>query len=157
MCRFSAIQAHTDSFRVQFGCGPILPVDICSYLLTVSRPISTVSVSFEHRTTSMFLSTELHCFFIRSYCSLFVGARLSRYTSAYSLVVRYCSKSSRHRDRKMKLVTFSSPGDEVMVHRQYFTAGNFHLAKSPFLVAWHSGRTSVSGRRTSPVLRSTCS
>ena len=24
------------------------------------------------------------------------------------------------------------------------------------LVAWHSGRTSVSGRRTSPVLRSTC-
>ena len=25
------------------------------------------------------------------------------------------------------------------------------------LVAWHSGRTSVSGRRTSPVLRSTCS
>jgi len=25
------------------------------------------------------------------------------------------------------------------------------------LVAWHSGRTSVSGRRTFPVLRSTCS
>ena len=28
MCRFSAIQAHADSFRVQSGCGPILPVDI---------------------------------------------------------------------------------------------------------------------------------
>ena len=27
----------------------------------------------------------------------------------------------------------------------------------PKLVAWHSGRTSVSGRRTFPVLRSTCS
>ena len=27
----------------------------------------------------------------------------------------------------------------------------------PMLVAWHSGRTSVSGRRTFPVLRSTCS
>ena len=27
----------------------------------------------------------------------------------------------------------------------------------PRLVAWHSGRTSVSGRRTFPVLRSTCS
>ena len=26
-----------------------------------------------------------------------------------------------------------------------------------WLVAWHSGRTSVSGRRTFPVLRSTCS
>ena len=33
------------------------------------------------------------------YCSLF-AARLSRYTSAYSLVVRYCSESRRHRYRK---------------------------------------------------------
>jgi len=34
--------------------------------------------------------------FIRSYCSL-SAARLIQYTSAYSLVVRYCSESSRHR------------------------------------------------------------
>ena len=33
---------------------------------------------------------------VQSYCSLF-AARLSRYTSAYSLVARYCSESSRHR------------------------------------------------------------
>jgi len=46
---------------------------------------------------------RLHCtVFIRSYCSLF-GARLSRYTSAYSLVVENCSKSSRHRYRKTKM------------------------------------------------------
>ena len=46
---------------------------------------------------------RLHCtVFIRSYCSLFT-ARLSRYTSAYSLVVRYCSESSRHRYWKMKM------------------------------------------------------
>jgi len=30
-------------------------------------------------------------------------------------------------------------------------------ARQTKLVAWHSGRTSVSGRRTFPVLRSTCS
>ena len=33
-------------------------------------------------------------------CSLF-AARLSQYTSAYSLMVRYCSESSRHRYQKM--------------------------------------------------------
>ena len=79
-----------------------LPEGICQlYLLTVSRPISTVSVSFEHRTSSCFY--RLHCTVsIRSYCSLF-AARLSRYISAYSLVVRYCSESSRHRYRKMKM------------------------------------------------------
>ena len=31
------------------------------------------------------------------------------------------------------------------------------LCTVPLLVAWHSGRTSVSGRRTFPVLRLTCS
>ena len=44
----------------------------------------------------------LNCAPIRSNCSLF-AARLFRYTSAYSLVVRYCSKSSRHRYRKTKI------------------------------------------------------
>jgi len=33
----------------------------------------------------------------------------------------------------------------------------FHYTTHMQLVAWHSGRTSVSGRRTFPVLRSTCS
>ena len=51
----------------------------------------------------LFLSSALHCtVFIRSYCSLF-AARLSQHTSAYSLVVQYCSESSRHRYRKMKM------------------------------------------------------
>jgi len=49
-----------------------------------------------------FLSSALHCtVFIGGYCSLF-AARLSRYTSAYSLMVRYCSELSRHRYRKMR-------------------------------------------------------
>ena len=39
---------------------------------------------------------------IGSYCSL-SAARLSRYTSAYSPVVRYCLESSRHRCRKTKM------------------------------------------------------
>ena len=34
---------------------------------------------------------------------------------------------------------------------------NGHFSGTTRLVAWHSGRTSVSGRRTFPVLRSTCS
>jgi len=35
--------------------------------------------------------------------------------------------------------------------------GALHTVTDSKLVAWHSGRTSVSGRRTFPVLRSTCS
>jgi len=40
-----------------------------------------------------------------------------------------------------------------------FQNGSTYLlgATVPYLVAWHSGRTSVSDRRTFPVLRSTCS
>ena len=108
MCRFSAIQAHTvrPSFQVQSGCGTLCQQTFASYLLTVSRPISAVSVSSEHRTTSCGLRLVfIACtalFFIGSYCSLF-AARLSRYTSYYSLLVRYCSESSRHRYRKMKM------------------------------------------------------
>jgi len=48
-----------------------------------------------------FLSSALHCF-SWTYCFL-VTARLSRYTSVYSIVVRYCSNSSRHRYRKMMM------------------------------------------------------
>jgi len=33
----------------------------------------------------------------------------------------------------------------------------YHLSTDDLVVVWHSGRTSVSGRRTFPVLRSTCS
>jgi len=36
-------------------------------------------------------------------------------------------------------------------------SAHFYLCIFHQLVAWHSGRTSVSGRRTFPVLRSTCS
>ena len=63
-------------------------------------PISAVSFSSEHRSTPCFY--RLHCTaFIWSYCLLF-ALRLSRYASAYSLVVRYCSESSRHHYREMK-------------------------------------------------------
>ena len=83
------------------------PLTVCqqtsaSYLLTVSRPISAVSVSSDHRTTSCFY--HLRCtIFIRSCRSLF-AAWLSRYTPANSFAVRYCSNSSRHGYRtKMKI------------------------------------------------------
>ena len=43
----------------------------------------------------------------------------------------------------------------------FSTLSNFIILYAEYmvnrLVAWHSGRTSVSGRRTFPVLRSTCS
>ena len=102
MCRFSVIQAHTARpFQVQYDCGTLCQSTFASYLLTVLRPNSTASVSSEHRTTSCFY--HLHCIvFIGSYCSSF-AARLSRYSPAYSLVVRYCSELSQHRYRKMKM------------------------------------------------------
>ena len=84
MCSFSAIQAHTvDLSKCNLAAEHSV---FASNLLTVSGPISsTVSVLFEHRTTSCFY--RLHCtVFIRNHCSLF-AARLSRYTSADSLAL----------------------------------------------------------------------
>jgi len=95
------IQCNTGTYSRTFFPSAIrlwitLPVDICQ--------LSESPDSFkthQHRTTSCFY--RLHCtVFIGSYCSLF-AARLSRYTSAYSLLVRYCSESSRHLHRKMKI------------------------------------------------------
>jgi len=51
-------------------------------------------------------------------------------------------------------VTFQSPfSAHILPHFTHKIAS----VSWPQLVAWHSGRTSVSGRRTFPVLRSTCS
>jgi len=72
---------HIQSFQVQSGSETLCQQTFAIYLLTVSRPVSTVCVSFEHRTTSCFY--HLHCF----YPKLLSAARLSRYTSAYSLAV----------------------------------------------------------------------
>ena len=43
------------------------------------------------------------------------------------------------------------------VYMCVYTCARYVLSTYGGLVAWHSGRTSVSGRRTFPVLRSTCS
>jgi len=57
------------------------------HLSTGLRPVFIIC-------TALFSSeVSAHCF----------AARLSRYTSAYSLVVRYCSESSRRGYRKMKI------------------------------------------------------
>jgi len=67
---------------VQSGCGTLCQQTFASCLLTVSRSISTVSVSFEHRTTSCFY--RLHCtVFIRTYRSLF-AAQLSRHICLFT-------------------------------------------------------------------------
>jgi len=42
------------SFQVQSGCGTTCQSTFASYLLTVSRPISTASILFDHQTTSCF-------------------------------------------------------------------------------------------------------
>jgi len=84
-------------------------IDLCnggmlSFRHYFTRPLH---IHFSGQWVGTFLSKnvpyDLHCtVFIRSCCSLF-AVRLSRYTSASTLVVRYCSKSSRHRYRKMKM------------------------------------------------------
>jgi len=78
------------------------------------RPTNTVQEFPFHLSTRLRpVFYHLHCtVFIRSYWSLF-GTRLSRYTSAYSLVVRYCSESSRHHYRKMKML-FSNSSNGCM-------------------------------------------
>jgi len=109
------IQCNTGTYNQTFFPSAIrlwntLPVDICQlrYLLTVSRPISTVSIMhviWAPDYTSCFY--HLHCtVFVRSYCSLF-AAQLSQYTSAYSLVVWYIARNrvgTRHCYRKMKMI-----------------------------------------------------
>ena len=51
--------------------------------------------------------------------------------------------------------------EEKARHREATTLNGKHVlivcASVKYLVAWHSGRTSVSDRRTFPVLRLTCS
>ena len=64
------------------------------YFLTVSRPVSAASVSLEHGITSCFY--RLHCTLPSSEAAAYCfAARLSRCTSAYSLMVRYYLNSSR--------------------------------------------------------------
>ena len=77
-----------------------LPVDICQL---PPHSFKTHLNSFRFIWPPDYaLFCRLHCtVFIRSYCVLF-AARLSLYTSAYSLIVRYCSESSQHRYRKMR-------------------------------------------------------
>ena len=77
-----------------------LPADICQ----LSPDSFKTYQQFPFRLSTGLPSTSCFCrlyctVFIRSYCSLF-AARFSRYTSAYSLVVRYRSESSRRRYRK---------------------------------------------------------
>ena len=115
--------------------------------ITFTRPISAVSVSFERRTTvrPVFIICTV---FIRSYCSL-SAARLIQYTSAYSLVVRYCSESSRH--RKWRWLCNRSANPRILkLLRPLFvdiwrnaisvaTAGFFPLDLGFFGVVWVSG------------------
>jgi len=97
--RYVQIQCNTGTHSQTFFPSAIrlwntLPVDICQlYLRTVLRPISAVSVSFEHRTTS--------CFY-RLHCIVFLSKVTVHCCTAFSihlLVVRY-SALIRHRYRK---------------------------------------------------------
>jgi len=54
------------------------------------------------------------------------------------------------------LAQLNSVVDAALQHRLHRQLTAFRLPNAQ-LVAWHSGRTSVSCRRTFPVLRSTCS
>ena len=56
---------------------------------------------------------------------------------------------------------YATVANETLNHNPHQGAdvhdGDFRGVGGAGLVAWHSGRTSVSGRRTFPVLRLTCS
>ena len=75
-----------------------------------------------------------------------VCAAGSMYLSGVHLSVRLSVCSSFRRTPLRRVCCCALGGQEISTD---------YCAR--WLVAWHSGRTSVSGRRTFPVLRSTCS
>jgi len=112
--RYVQIQCNTGTYSQTFIPSAIrlwntLPVDI--YLPAISWQFQDPSQQFPFRLSTglrpvFIVCTALFLSQVTVYCSWF-AARLSRYTSAYSLVVRYCSESSRHRYCKMKIIFFA--------------------------------------------------
>jgi len=98
--RYVQIQCNTGTCSQTFPCAiwlwNTLPVD-ASYRLTVSRPISAVSVSFERQTTSCFYPKLLFIVCCTAFCLFTHG-----------------SKSSRHRYRKMKMAVGQSRPRDVI-------------------------------------------
>jgi len=99
--RYVQIKCNTGTHSQTFFPSAIrlwntLPVEICQlYLRTVLRPISAVSVSFEHRTTSCFY--RLHCIVFYPKL-LFTAARLSRYICLWcDTVLWFGTVIGRHR------------------------------------------------------------
>jgi len=111
MRRFSAMRAHTvlqTFFTSAIRLWTTLPVDICklspdsfnAYLSSfrfMSAPDYRYVTFKSSICSALFLSQlSVHCL---------LHGFLDTHPSAYSLVVRYCSESSRHRYRKMKMKT----------------------------------------------------
>ena len=100
--RSGAILAHRvkPSSRVQTGCRTLQQLKFSSYLLTVSRPTSTVFSSSGHQTSSCFYQSALHCSYLNLQHVLF-AAWFSHYTSAHTPVVQCCSNSSKNSARRI--------------------------------------------------------
>ena len=116
MRRFSVIQAHRLQSDLLSKYNPTVEHSASRHLPAISWQFQDPSQQFP-----FYLITGLRPVFIvctalfLSAVTLF-AARLSRYTYAYSLVVRYSSESIRHRYRKMKMKQVLNESTCVCVH-----------------------------------------
>ena len=134
ICWFSAIQAHTvrHFFQVQSCCGTLCP-DSCQLQCT-SWHFRNQAHQF-----SFHLSTELRpvliaCTapFLSKVTVYFFAAWLSRYTSAYSLVVRYWSNSRRLRYRKKQKIFLTKTAINTVAARKCLTRHGVKPVRRPF-------------------------
>jgi len=119
---------------MQSSCGTPCQRTFARYLLLVSRPISAVSISFEHSDYVLFLSSALHCFYLKLLCTVCYMAFSIGYTNAYSIVVRHCSESRRHRYRKKLQMYGSAYGVRVKVR---VTMSHPQLCILPIDMGWY--------------------
>ena len=131
MCRFSAIQAHSQTFSSAIWLCNTLPVDICQLSPDNFKPTLTVSISFEHRTMSCYY--HLHCnVFIQSDCSLFAAQLLD----THLLIHSWCDIAQNQVGiilRRWWQEAQLSPRDRAM-HRVSWNLANCHATVQKLLV-----------------------
>jgi len=80
--------------------------------------------------------------------------QISDYEYEISLLRKQIESLETEREKDKKKI---AELEELLAKAREVTPSYLFLPCIVSLAAWHSGRTSVSGRRTFPVLRSTCS
>ena len=127
-----------------------------------------MSVPCEYTIAMYFAYCRIFCIFQQGEHSSFFLQELAFSMAVLTLFVflLLISISFRYRDHLVanRMAPSMCPDPCEMRWGSWFQAVLYHISAAYLvfiwpaeLVAWHSGRTSVSGRRTFPVLRSTCS